>query len=105
MISGAAGLVLPTLLVVPIAAQVATGDSMLSKCKLLSTTANISRTIDELESDSCIATLLRVRRAVGVPLRGQTTVGLRGLGSRDQEQRTWRAPLREYVLVHYTAAT
>ena len=34
-------------------------------------------------------------------LRGQTTVGWRGLGPRDQEQRILRALLRAYVLVDY----
>ena len=67
---------------------------MLSKFKILSTTANSSRNIDELDGDSCIATLLRARRAVGASIRGQTTVGRRGLGPRDQEKHTWRAPLR-----------
>ena len=73
---------------------------MLSNSKMLSTTVNSSRTIGELDGDSCIATLLRARRAVGASLRGQTTVGGRGLGPRDQEQRT---RLREYVLIDYTA--
>ena len=77
---------------------------MLPIFKILSTTANSSRTIDELDGDGCIATLLRARRAVGASLRGQTTVGWRGLGPKDQEKRTWRAPLRGYVLVDYTAA-
>ena len=71
-------------------------DGMLSKFKMLSTTANSSRTTDELDGDSCITTLL-ARRAVGASLRGQTTVGWRGLGPRDQEKRPWRAPLRKYV--------
>ena len=75
---------------------------MLSKFKMISTTVNSSRTIDELDGDSCIATLLRARRAVGASPRGQTMVGWRGLGLRDQEQRTWRAPLRGYVLLDYT---
>ena len=66
---------------------------MLSKFKMLCTTANSSRTIDELDSDSCIATLLRARHAVGASLRGQTTVGWRGLGPRYQEQRIWNAHL------------
>ena len=76
---------------------------MLSKFKMCSTIANISRTIDELDGDNCIATLLRARLAIGASLRGQTTVGWRGLGPRDQEQRTWRALLRANVLVDYTA--
>ena len=78
-------------------------NGMLSKLKMLSTTANSSRRIDELDGDSCIATLLRARRVVGASLRGQTTVSWRGLGPRYQEGRTWRAPLRGYVLVDYTA--
>ena len=47
---------------------------------------------------------LRARRVVGgrstggASLRGQTTVGWRGLGPRDQEKRTLRAPLRGYLL-------
>ena len=42
----------------------------------------------EFDGDSWIATLLRARRAIGASLRGQTTVGWRGLAPRDQEQRT-----------------
>ena len=37
--------------------------------------------------------------AVDPSLRGQATVGWRGLGPRDREERTRRMPLREYVLV------
>ena len=78
-------------------------NGMLSKFKMLSTTANISRTTDELDGGRRIATLLRARRVVGASLRGQTAVGWRELGLRDQEQRTWGAPLRGYVRVDYTA--
>ena len=41
----------------------------------------------------------------GTYLRGQTTtVGTRGLRSRDQEKRTRRAPLGGYVLVDYSSS-
>ena len=40
--------------------------------------------------------------AGGVSPRDQTTIGWRGHGPRDQEKRTRRAPLREYVLVDYS---
>ena len=81
---------------------------MLSKFKMLSTTADSSRTIDELKGDTavwrrCFAP--DARAAGGATLRGQTAVAWRGLGLRDEEKRTRYAPLRGYVrvLADYTA--
>ena len=47
----------------------------------------------------CSDVASRPKRGRRASLRGQTTVGWRGLGPRDQEKRTRHAPLRGYVRV------
>ena len=78
---------------------------MLFKFKMLSTTANSSRTIDELDGETavkrhCFAP--DARSAGGASLRGQITVCGRGRWPRDQEKRTRRAALRGNALIDYT---
>ena len=69
---------------------------------MLFVTANSSRTIDELEGDSCIATLLRARRAGGGRYNPPWPNDCRLARARAQRPRrecTRHAPLRGYVRV------
>ena len=79
----------------------------LPNLEMSSTTTNGSRTIDELDGDTtvwrrCFAP--DAWSAGSASLRGQTpTVGWRGIGPRDQKERTRRTPLAGYVLVDYSS--
>ena len=77
-------------------------NGVVSKFKILSTTASSSRTINELDGDTAVQRRCfapDARSAGGAFLRGQTTVGWRGLGPREMHSARTYPWIRTHRLV------